>query len=454
MKDADSVEPGRPGAAALLEAMREGRSSAEEVAEAFLGRVAEVEHQVHAWATIEPALVMQQARSRDDHRRAGGEPGPLHGIPVGIKDIIDTEDLPTELGTPLHAGRRPSRDATVVARLRAAGAVIMGKTVTTEMATYAPGPTCNPHHLGHTPGGSSSGSAAAVAAGMVPLALGTQTNGSTIRPAAFCGVVGFKPSFGLISRHGILRQSPALDQVGVFAASLEDAALLADVLIGYDELDPATRPQAPPRLHKAWQSGMPVAPHLAFVRTAHWDRTEPDTRAAFDELVGLLGARVEEVTLPDLFDEVWDWHRSIMEADIARSYRHEYERGAARLSASLRAQIERGREVRAVDYADAVDRIPALNAALSELYERYDAILTPAVPGTAPAGLASTGDPGFCTLWTLAGMPALSLPLMHGDNGLPLGVQLVGFRGEDARLVRCGRWLTDWVARGGQENMP
>ncbi|MCB1906454.1 MAG: amidase [Rhodocyclaceae bacterium] len=428
-------------AAALLALMTEGRISAEEVARAFLARVEEVEGEVRAWAAIEPDLVLRQARACDEYRRCGGEPGPLHGLPVGVKDIIDTADLPTELGTPLHAGRRPSHDAVVVTRLRQAGAVIMGKTVTTEMATYAPGPTRNPHDPSRTPGGSSSGSAAAVAAGMVPLALGTQTNGSVIRPAAFCGVVGFKPSYGLLPRSGVLRQSPALDQLGVFAASLEDAALLVDVLAGCDDGDPATRPQAPMRLHRGWARPLPMAPRFALVRTAYWEHADADTRDAFGELQALLGDAVEEVRLPPLLDDAWAWHRSIMEADIARHYRHEYERGGDVLSAGLRRQIERGREVRAVDYADAIDRIAAVVAGLDELRERFDAILTPAAPGTAPAGCDSTGDPGFCTLWTLAGMPAVNLPLMHGADGLPLGLQVVGYRGGDARLLAGARWL-------------
>ncbi|MCP5234295.1 MAG: amidase [Zoogloeaceae bacterium] len=431
----------RDGAAGLLAAMRDGRIGAEEVARACLARVDQVEGEVRAWAAIDPELVLRQARACDEYRRCGGEPGPLHGLPVGIKDIIDTADLPTELGTPIHAGRRPQRDAVVVTRLRQAGAVIMGKTVTTEMATYAPGPTRNPHELAHTPGGSSSGSAAAVAAGMVPLALGTQTNGSVIRPAAFCGVVGFKPSFGLLPRTGVLRQSPVLDQLGVFAARLEDAALLVDALAGCDDGDPATRPQAPLRLHAGWARPLPMPPRFALVRTAYWERAEDDTRDAFDELQALLGDAIEEVRLPAQFDDAWRWHANIMEADIARHYRHEYERGGGSMSASLRSQIERGRAVAAVDYADAIDRIAAVVAGLDELRSEYDAILTPAAPGTAPAGVSSTGDPGFCTLWTLAGMPALNLPLMHGANGLPLGLQLVGYRGGDARLLACARWL-------------
>ncbi len=229
------------GAAAAAGALAEGRISSEELVAACLARIKADEERVQAWAFIDPEHALRQARAADSRRREGKALGPLHGLPVGVKDIIDTADMPTENGTVLHAGRAPSADATLVSMLRAAGAIIMGKTVTTELATYSPGKTRNPHNPEHTPGGSSSGSAAAVAAHMVPLAIGTQTNGSVIRPAAYCGVVGYKPSFGLIPRHGVLKQSRPLDQIGVIARSVEDAALLAEQLIGFDQNDPDTR---------------------------------------------------------------------------------------------------------------------------------------------------------------------------------------------------------------------
>jgi Asp-tRNA(Asn)/Glu-tRNA(Gln) amidotransferase A subunit family amidase len=368
-------------------------------------------------------------------------------VPVGIKDIIDTADMPTEDGTPLHAGRTPLADATVVAMLREAGAVILGKTVTTECAYYHPGKTRNPHHPEHTPGGSSSGSAAAVAAGMVPLALGSQTNGSTIRPASYCGVYGFKPTHGLIPRGGILRLSRALDHVGLFARSLEDIALLAAQLAGYDERDPDTRPRARPPFVETAAQEPPLPPHLAFVRGPVWDRAEQDTREAFDELVSALGAQVKEVELPEITGAVLDWHRTLMEAEMAASLDLEWERGRDQLSEPLRALMERGRAVTALEYQRALARIPILNEGFAELFENFDALLTPAAPGTAPRGLASTGDPSFCSLWTLCGTPAISLPLMRGENGLPLGVQLVGARGGDARLLRTARWLAAQVAQ-------
>jgi len=420
------------GAAALAEGIRNGAFSAEAVVRSCLGRVAQIDDRVQAWAFLDPELALEQARAADRRQASGAPLGALHGVPVGIKDIIDTADMPTENGTVLHAGRRPAKDAAVVARLRAAGAIIMGKTVTTELATYSPGKTRNPHDPEHTPGGSSSGSAAAVAAGMVPLAVGTQTNGSVIRPAAFCGVVGFKPSYGLINREGVLRQSPALDQIGVFARTPEDAALLAESLC-----DAAALPR--------WLEGAETAQHrlprVAFVKTPIWNRTAFDAREALAGLAARLGSAVIEVEMPDAAAGAWDWQRTVMEAEIAANYDAEWQHGRDRLSESLRSQIERGRTITAVDYQHALARIAAVNAAFEPLYASCDVIMTPAVPGTAPRGLDATGDPAFCTLWTFCGMPALTLPLLRGTNGLPLGVQLVAPRYCDAQLLRAARWL-------------
>ena len=429
------------GAADAAQAIRSGAISAGMLAEACIERARAIDADVQAWAYFDPENVRAQARAADERRRAGQPEGPLHGVPVAIKDIIDTSDMPTEDGTVLHAGRQPVADAAVVRMLRAAGAVIFGKSVTTELATYFPGKTRNPHHREHTPGGSSSGSAAAVASGMVPLAVGTQTNGSVIRPAAFCGVVGFKPTYGLIPRSGILNQSRALDTVGVMARSVADVALIMESVAGFDEDDPATRLLARPPFVRIATEEPPLAPSLVFMRTPMWERADADTQATFAELVEHLADRVEERTLPESVRQAWDWHRTIMEADIASSYALEYERGAAQLSRPLREQIERGRQTRAVDYLHAIAQVPRLIAGFAEVFERFDAILTPATPGAAPHGLGSTGDPSFCTLWTLAGMPAITLPLATASNGLPIGIQLVGKRGDDARLLRTANWL-------------
>jgi Asp-tRNA(Asn)/Glu-tRNA(Gln) amidotransferase A subunit family amidase len=418
-----------------------------QLVEACLARVREVDARIQAWTFLDPAHAMAQARAADDARRSGQPTGPLHGLPVAVKDIFDTADMPTENGSVLYAGRTPSRDASAVARLRAAGAVIMGKTVTTEFATRFPGKTRNPHNPEHTPGGSSSGSAAAVAAGMAPLAIGSQTGGSTIRPASYCGVYGFKPTHGLIPRSGMFLISRSLDHVGLFARTIEDLALLGETLAGGDAGDPDTRLRARPPLVDVASEEPPLPPMFAFVKTPHWDRADEDTRAAFAELVGRLGDRVEEVELFPSAIEAWDWHRTIMDAEIALNLEREWIRGRARLSASLREQIERGRTVSALDYQRALVRTRAARESFTELFEqRYDAILTPAADGTAPKGLDSTGDPAFCSLWTLCGMPAVSVPLMWGSNGLPLGVQLVGARDGDARLLRTARWLVGHIA--------
>ncbi|MBI4194188.1 MAG: amidase [Betaproteobacteria bacterium] len=427
-------------------AIRDGTINSEELVSACLARVREVDPQVQAWAFLDPDHALAQARLLDQYRKEGKPLGPLYGVPIGIKDIIDTADMPTEDGTVLHAGRMPDADATVVSMLRAAGAVIMGKTVTTELATFFPGKTRNPHNPEHTPGGSSSGSAAAVAAGMVPLALGSQTNGSVIRPAAYCGVFGFKPTYGLVPRHGVLKQSPTLDQLGVFARTIGDVALIGEQIIGYDARDPSTMPRARHPLAQTASEEPPLPPLIAFVKTPVWEQTEPDTREAFGELVEHLGDRVEEFVLPDSARDAFEWHRTIMEAEMAASYVAEYEKGRDRLSDSLRGQLERGRAISALEYQAALARIPQLIAGFAPLFDRYAAILTPAAAGTAPRGLESTGSPIFCTLWTLAGMPALNLPIMQGANGLPLGAQLVGARGDDARLLRTARWLAARVA--------
>src|SRR5688572_7176807 len=313
----DSTQLNWLSASDAARAIRDGAFSAEQLMQACLARVKEVDPQVQAWQFLDEQHALSQARARDLDRAEGRPTGALHGIPVGIKDIIDTCDMPTEDGTVLHAGRTPARDARSVAMLRAAGAVILGKTVTTECATYSPGKTRNPHNPEHTPGGSSSGSAAAVAAGMVPLALGSQTNGSVIRPASFCGVYGFKPTHGLIPRSGVLPLSRTLDHVGLFSRNVEDLALLVEQLAGYDDRDPDTRPRARVPYRALAAEEPPIPPMFAFIKTPHWERTEGDTREAFAELVEALGPQVEEVELAPTAAEGWDWHGTIMAAEMA-----------------------------------------------------------------------------------------------------------------------------------------
>ena len=440
-------DPCRLTAAQAAAMIRDGSLSAPELAEACLARITEREQDVGAWQFLDADLVRAQARAAHDAKREGRPIGPLHGVPVGIKDIFDTADMPTENGSVLHAGRRPTSDAVTVTLLRSAGAVIMGKSVTTEFAVYAPGKTRNPRDPARTPGGSSSGSAAAVADFMVPLALGSQTNGSVIRPAAFCGVCGFKPTHGAISRRGVLTLSRTLDHVGVFARTVEDLALTAETLFAFDDRDPDMAPAARPRLVETAMAAPPVTPLLAFVPSPVWDRAEDDTREAFDALVAALGDGVERVDLPQPFGFAVPHHRSIMWADLARNLAAEYDRGKDRISERLCSMIEEGQQVRAVDYNRAVDLRRVLNAGLETVFDRFDAIITPAA-GQAPAGLDSTGDPVFCTLWTLCGTPSVTLPLLEGADGMPIGVQVVGRRGDDARLLRTARWLAATIPGG------
>src|SRR6266536_6644062 len=307
--------------------IRDGVISSEQFVEACLARIREVDGQVQAWTFLDPDHALAQARAADAWRSEGRATGPLHGVPVGIKDIFDTADMPTENGSVLYAGRTPSRDATVVAMLRGAGAVIVGKTVTTEFAYFAPGKTRNPHNSEHTPGGSSSGSAAAVAAEMVPLALGSQTNGAVIRPAAFCGVIGFKPTHGLIPRHGILMLSRTLDHVGLFGRTIEDIALLTEQLMGYDERDLDTGPRARIPFVAVAAEEPPLPPMFAFVKTPYWERVDEDTKEGFAELIEQLGEQVEEIELLPSAIDAWELHRTIMEAEMAVNLEREWDRG-------------------------------------------------------------------------------------------------------------------------------
>lgn len=425
----------------MVRALKAGDISSEELVQDCLNRVDEVDDTVQAWTSLNAEYVLDQARAADEHRRSGAPVGPLHGVPIGIKDIFDTLDYPTQYGSPLHKGRRTTHDATVVAMLRQAGAIIMGKTVTAEFAVLSPGKTTNPYDATRTPGGSSSGSAAAVSAGMVPLALGTQTNGSVTRPASYCGVVGYKPSFGLISRHRVLRGSAKLDHVGVFARTVEDAALVAQSIIGYDENDSGTVLLPKPDLLAKTAEEPPMPPRFAYIKGPAWPKCSNDTQEAFGELVEALGEQVEEVDLGDVYKEVFDWHRVVMDADIAKNLSEDYERGAEKISPVLTEMIKRGRKVPAIDYNLAVDRMAMFSKAFDQMFAEFDAIITPAATGEAPIGLDSTGDPACATLWTFAGMPSLSLPILQGEAGLPLGVQMVAACGDDARLFRNASWL-------------
>jgi Asp-tRNA(Asn)/Glu-tRNA(Gln) amidotransferase A subunit family amidase len=426
----------------LRDLIASGRLKAAQLASAFVERVSEQEDNIHAWAWFDPDFVIAQAEELDARRERGDPIGPLHGIPVGIKDIIDTAGIPTENGTVIDAGRVPDKDAAVVEKLKAAGAVLMGKTVTTELALLNPSVTRNPVNANHTPGGSSSGSAAAVKANMVPLAIGTQTAGSVIRPASFCGVTGFKPTFGSISRRGVLTQAQSLDTIGVFANDVQGAALLAEVLFGYDSADKDTRTGPLPNLLKLASSEVPVFPVFAFVRTPYWnERAEPELKAALGDLTAHLGDQCISVDLPVACAGADEARQRIQFAELSRNFYSYQKKGADRLSQKMLAAIAEGSATSARDYLSALGWKDLLNAIFEDVFARCTAILTPAAPGAAPESLETTGDPVFNGLWTLCGLPAITIPFATASNGLPLGVQLIGRPGDDARLLRTANWL-------------
>ena len=424
--------PKCPRAAEIAANVRAGRESAAEACAAALGRIAETESRVHAWHHLDATQALERAQAID----GAGPRGALAGVPVAVKDIIDTADQPTENGTQLDAGRRPGADATVAHRLRAAGALILGKTVTTELACGAARATRNPHALAHTPGGSSSGSAATVAAGGVPLALGTQTAGSVVRPAAFCGVWGMKPSFGAIPRTGVTRLSRTLDHVGVLAGSAQDVALGIDAISGDDGLDQASAGRAPTRLAAAL--ALPLGrPRLAFIRQPAWDEIEPEAAATYETAAAELGA--EPLTLDSSFAEARAVHLGIMRREVAHAFAPWVARGEAELSDTVRTHIEGGRKIDADAYLALLDEADAMRRAFEHVLRPYDAALTPAAPGGAPEGLDFTGSRTQTMLWTMLGVPAVNVPILT-VSGLPLGLQVVGRFGADATTLRAAAW--------------
>ncbi len=414
-----------------VEEIRSGRLSSVDLVNDCLRRIAIREPVIGAWAYLDAELARTQARAADSAQAAGKSLGPLHGVPVGIKDIIDTQDLPTEHGTPAFAGRRPAHDAEVVRRLKSAGAVILGKTVTTELAFYGPGKTRNPADPNRTPGGSSSGSAAAVADFHVPLALGSQTAGSILRPASYCGVMGFKPTFGLIPLEGVIAQSPPLDTLGGYARSASDLALLTAVLSGA----PCALPTVADR---------PL--RLAFIKTPAWPQGEQAMRDAFERLARA-NSNVVEIEMPAAFADTGGLQRAVQFHDIAKNYGPIVDEHAAVMSAKLKEVVTEGRTVTAAEYEAARARREPLTRYLDHIFAAYDAILTPAAQGVAPGGLSATGSPMFNFIWTYLGLPAISIPLLTVD-GLPLGVQLVAPRGADARLLAVAKQAAQTLTPG------
>ncbi len=422
-----SAEPNRLTATALARLVEGGELTAEAIVRSCLDRIAEREPVIRAWTHLAAEAALAAAIAGDRKSPAG----PLKGVPFAIKDIFDTADMPTGYGSPIYTGCRPSFAASAVSLPRAAGGILLGKTVTTEFANRHPGPTANPHNIDHTPGGSSSGSAAAVADFMVPLAIGTQTGGSVIRPAAYCGVVGFKPSFGLFPPAGMHVNTESLDTVGIMTRSVGDIALFRAALMAI-RYEPPAMPDRPPR--------------LALCRTPHWDRALPEGKTVLEDAAARLrsaGAEIVEAELPPECDGISEVQRRHSAFEAPRVHAPELHRHEALLSPGLldNGKIAEGRQLSLDDFREAWRRAERMRAAAQHWAAGFDAILTLPAAGQAPRGLGSTGPAIFNALWTLLYMPCLTLPAGTGPEGLPVGIQLVGRRHADARLLATGLWV-------------
>jgi len=423
----------------IVELFKEGSSTSESYVRDCTSKIEQTDAQLHAWQYLDAEKAIGEAKSRDDYRRAGKPTGPLLGIPIGVKDIFDTADMPTDYGSEAYSGNQPAQHSAVVEKLHEAGAVVMGKTVTTEFAFMHPAVTCNPHNPQHTPGGSSSGSAAAVAAGHVPLAIGSQTNGSTIRPASFCGIYGFKPSSGIISRRGALETSATLDQVGLFARDLGDIALLADSLAGFDHSSSYLNPK-PPML-TGYLSEAPMEPNFAYIDMPYADQYSVSVSEGMEELLKVPGIKVDRLPAPQSFSVLISAHRIIHEYEIYRALEEQRLAFPDKLSDTIKGKFESAALHTTEQYEEALDIQQGTIDWFNQFFLEFDAVITPSALGEAPLVGDSTGDPICCTVWTFSGLPCLSLPLLQGENNLPIGVQLVGSLREDDRLLRTARWL-------------
>ena len=431
-----------------MTAIASGRLSSVALVTSCLERIEATDPDLRAWAHLDRDLALDQAREMDRIRKAGRATGALHGVPVGLKDIIDTRDFPTERGAAIFEGRRPDRDAAIVERLRDAGAVIMGKTKTTELAFVHPTDTVNPHDPAGSPGGSSNGSAAAVGAYHVPLAIGSQTAGSVIRPASYCGIYGFKPSRGVISRRGVLETSVSLDHLGTFGRTLEDVALLADAISGYDQTDPASFPRPRPAMHAGALAEVPVEPDFAWFDFPYNALLDADAAEGIEAVLEALGPRVERLPVADNLAGLVDVHLTIHEYEFCQHLAEVIDTHYDALSDTLKPVIERGRAITAARYEDAMAVKLSAETYFARHFLDFDAVLTPSATGEAPlVSSGSTGDAIFCRIWSLTGLPSLTVPLLVGQNELPIGVQLVGGFEKDDRLLRTAAWMRNHLAQ-------
>ena len=425
----------------LVAKMREGQISSVEVCKAYITRIDKFEKDVKAWNFFDKKILLEKAEEADEYRKSGKPLGLLHGLPIAVKDIFGTIDMPTECGTVFRKKMSASQDSEVVNLSKNAGAIIMGKTVTAELAFIHPGKTTNPHDYSRTPGGSSSGSAAAIASQMAPLSIGSQTGGSIIRPASYCGVVGYKPSYGLISRSGVLKTSEKLDTIGVFGKSVEDVALIAKTLIKKDIYDKSTVHFAADNMLEECKKGPIFEPKFIFYKTDNWKNIHKESRDAFDFFIKKFQKNIEVFETPSYFKDIPKYHQVIHETDLANNFQPYYKKDKKKLSKEMRDAIERGMKYSAFEYANAIDFMKQSYESYKEVFEDYHGVITPASSGVADKGLKSTGSADFQKIWTYLGLPAISLPLLTGENNLPLGVQLIGNKLDDLRFLGVANWL-------------
>ena len=424
----------------IVNDIKNGKISSVEVCKNYISRIETFEKDIKAWAYFDKEYLLDRAQESDDYRIAGKPLGLLHGLPIAIKDIFGTDDMPTECGTEIKKGSR-TKQSEVVNLLKNAGAIIMGKTVTTEFAYFSPSKTRNPHDYNRTPGGSSSGSAAAVASFMAPVSIGSQTNGSVIRPASYCGVYGYKPSYGLISRQGVLKQSNILDQVGIFARSIKDIALISTVLIKKDLHDTSTIYYSSNDMIENASSVLQFDPEFVFYKTPRWENIDKESKKVFEKFINKNEKHIKVFDMPSYLNDIYHYHKIIHETDMAYHFEGYYKKFKKKLSKELTEAIERGLKYSSKDYTEALENREYFYNQFEELFHDYYGILSPCSQGVAPKDLSNTGSPEFCTIWTYFGMPSISLPIMTGSNNLPLGLQLVGQKLDDSRLMKIANWI-------------
>ena len=425
----------------LAKKIKDAQLSSVEVCEKYIERINKFEKDVKAWVHFDKKVLLEKATEADDHRRSGKPVGSLHGVPIAVKDIIGTVDMPTECGTVIRKGKSYSQNAEIIDLLHASGAIVMGKTATSELAYLGPPATTNPHDKSRTPGGSSSGSAASVASFMAPASIGSQTGGSVIRPASYCGVVGYKPSYGLISRNGVLRTSYSLDQIGMFGRRVEDVAMLAKVLMKKDKYDSATIHYSTENILSETKKGPIFEPKFIFYKTDHWKIIDKKSRESFEYFIKSFKKNIEIFDTPSYFKDIHKYHQIIHETDLANNFSLYFKKFKKKLSKYMQDAISNGNNYSAKEYAEAVDFIKRSYESYEEVFEDYHGVLSPSSPGVAPKGLKSTGTAEFNKVWSYLGTPCISLPLLEGENNLPLGVQLIGNKYDDHRFLGVANWL-------------